>query len=95
MQIVIGWLFSARALCRRLIRPFKAELTQGGSLEWIVLDRKGSTLAVKTMLDYWLKGSHFLRSAMCVTSEGVRVNLLEVGAHSQAIAGFQVPCFDC
>ena len=50
---------------------------------------------IQTVLDYWLKDSHFLRAAVCVANEGVRVNLLEVGAHSQAVAGFQVPCFDC
>ena len=50
---------------------------------------------IQTVLDYWLKDSHFLRAAVCVANEGVRVNLLEVGAHSQGVAGFQVPCFDC
>ena len=32
---------------------------------------------------------------MRVANEGVYVNFLEVSAHSQAIAGFQISCFDC
>ena len=55
--------------------------------------RSQGQYTIQTMLDYWLKGSHFLRAAVCVANEGVRVNLLEVGVHSQAIAGFQVPLF--
>ena len=41
----IGWLFSASAICRRLIRSFKAGLTQGGSVEWMDLDCTGSILS--------------------------------------------------
>ena len=32
---------------------------------------------------------------MYVDDEGVRIDLLEVGAYSKAIARFYVPCFDC
>ena len=36
----------ARALWRRLIRFFRIALIHGGSLDWIVLDRKGSIKSI-------------------------------------------------